>query len=64
MAKMEPAHHKWAQFDENWRFGDQNNVRWSKNISLIERGYFLEKDKICPMWFVRSNFFCFIPIMA
>ena len=40
MAELEPAHQKWAQFDWNWQFRDQNNVRWSKKLSLIERGDF------------------------
>ena len=57
MAKVEPAHQKWAQFDWNWRFGDQNNVRWLKKLSLIERGYFfLEIDKTCRKSFVQSIF--------
>ena len=57
MAKVKPAHQKWAQFDWNWQFGDQNNVRWSKKLSLIERGYFfLEIDKTFPKTFVQSIF--------
>ena len=64
MAKVEPAHQKWAQFDWNWRFGDQNNVRWSKKLSLTERGYFfLEIDKTCQKSFVQS-IFILSPIMA
>ena len=43
MAEVEPAHQKWAQFDWNWRFGNQNKVRWSKNLSLIERKLFFWK---------------------
>ena len=38
IAKVEPVNQKWAQFDWNWQFGDQNKVRWSKMLSLIERG--------------------------
>ena len=40
MAKMEPALQKWAHIDWNGQFGDQNNVRWSKNLSLIEADTF------------------------
>ena len=43
MAKVEPANQKWAQLDNNWQFGDQNIDRWSKKLSLIERGYFFWK---------------------
>ena len=65
MAKVKPAHHKWAQFDWNWRFGDQNNVRWSKTLSLFERGcFFLEIDKTCPKSFVQSIFFISSTTMA
>ena len=39
MAEMEHTHQKWAQ-DLNSRFGVQNNVQWSKKLSLIKRGYF------------------------
>ena len=56
-AQMEPAHKKWAPLDWNWQFVDQNNARWSKKWSLIERGYFfLEIDKTCPKSFVKSIF--------
>ena len=37
MAQVELAHKKGLQSDENWRFGDQNKVRFSKKLSLIER---------------------------
>ena len=64
MSNVEPAHQQWAQLDLNWRFGDKNNVRWSKKLSLIERRYFfLEIDKTCPKWFVQS-IFILSPIMA
>ena len=65
MAKVERDHQKWAQLDKNWRFGVQNNVRWSKKLSLIERGYFFWKEvKTCPKWFAQSNFFISSPIRA
>ena len=57
MAKVEPAHQNEHKFHWNCRFGDQNNVRWSKKLSLMERGYFfLEKDETCLKWFVQSIF--------
>ena len=40
MAKVEHTYQKKAHFYKNWRFGVQNNVRWSRKLSLIERGYF------------------------
>ena len=43
MAKVEPAYHKRAELEKNWQLRDQNIVRWSKNLSLIERGYFFWK---------------------
>ena len=43
MAQVELAHKKWARSDENWRFGYKAKVRCSKNLSLIERGYFFLK---------------------
>ena len=39
MAKVGPAYHKRAELEKK-QFRDQNIVRWSKNLSLIERGYF------------------------
>ena len=61
MAKVETAHQKRAQFDRKWQFGDQNIVRWSKKLSLIERGYFLWKKRklVRSGWF--SPFFLFYP---
>ena len=65
MAKVEPAQQKWAQLEKNWQFGDQNNVRWSKKLSLIDRGYFfLEIGKICAKWFIQSIFYISYPITA
>ena len=62
---MELAHKKWAKSDENWRFGYQNKVRFSKKLSLIERGYFFRKlVKTCPKWFALPNFFISTPTVA
>ena len=65
MAKVEPAQQKWAQFDWNWQSGDQNNVRWSKKLSLIERGYlfFWKKIKLVQSGSF-SPFFILSPIIA
>ena len=65
MAKVEPAQQKWAQFDLNWKYGDQNIVRWSKKISLIERRYifFCKKIKLVQSGSF-SPFFILSPIMA
>ena len=60
MANVEPAHQKWAQFDWNWRFGDQNNVRWSKKLSLIEADtFFGNRQNLSKV--VRSVHFLFYP---
>ena len=61
MSKVEPAHQQWGQFDWNWRFGDKNNVRWSKKLSLIERGYFFWKKIKLVQSGSYSQFFLFYP---
>ena len=40
--QVELALKKWTKSNQNWRFVDQNKIRWSKKLSLIEQGYFLE----------------------
>ena len=42
LAQVELAHKKWTKSNQNWRFVDQNKVRCSKKLSLIEHGYFFE----------------------
>ena len=42
LAHLELAHKKWTKSNQNWRFVDQNKVRCSKKLSLIEHGYFFE----------------------
>ena len=61
MAKVEPAQHNEHKFQWNWRFDDQNNVRWSKKISLIERRYFFRKKIKLVQSGSSSPFFKFIP---
>ena len=59
MGQVEIAHKKWAKMDWNWRFGDQNKVRGSKKLSLIEREYFLKIGKNVSKM-ARSALFFFI----
>ena len=60
MAQVEHAHKKWAKSDQKWRFGDQNKVRWSRKLSLIERGYFLKIGKHVSKKTRSVNCFYFI----
>ena len=42
LAQVELAYKKWTKSNQNWRFVDQNKVRCSKKLSLIEHGQFFE----------------------
>ena len=61
MAQVEHAHKKWAKSDQKWRFGDQNKVRWSRKLSLIERGYFLKIGKHVSKKTRSAQLFLFYP---
>ena len=61
MAQVELAHKKWAKSDKNWRFGDQNKVRFSKKLSLIEHGYSLKIGKNVSKMVRSAQFFSFYP---
>ena len=65
LAQVELAHKKWTKSNQNWRFFDQNKVRCSKKLSLIEHGFFFWKSvKTCPKWFALPKIFLLSLTMA
>ena len=61
LAQVELAHKKWTKSNQNWRFVDQNKVRCSKKLSLIEQGFFFWKSvKTCPKWFALPKILLYL----